>query len=228
MDMQNYMMTIKKYFFSFVMLGTLLFCSCSPEIIVQAIGKDDAKLSFQTSFSAATEKTLKSMIGSVSGMKDENVPLVSTNDITLIMQSAGFEDITATAATQDKVGCEGKVHAVSEHSLSDSGVLSRTEKSLTLTFGPAQFQALYGMVTEEAQAYFDLLMIPALNDDEQSVAEYNELLASVYGQSFADEITNGNVSLRLRSPDGKKHTDVRISLGELLTLTKSKSWTVTW
>ena len=209
-------------------LLALLFCSCSPEIVFQAIGADDARLSFQTGFSAATEKTLKSIMGSVAGTVDDAAPLVSTKDITLIMQSAGFEDITAAGDRHDRIGSEGVVHEVSKHSLSAAGVLSRTEKSLTLTFGPKQFQELYGMVTEEAQAYFDLLMIPSLNEDEQTAAEYNELLASVYGQSFADEITGGKVKLSLRSPDGKQSTDVSISLGELLTLKEPKSWTVTW
>ena len=122
----------------------------------------------------------------------------------------------------------GSARSISEITLAKTGILSRTKKSLTLTLGSIQFQALYAMLDEESQAYFDLMMIPALSDEKMTPAEYNELLASVYGQTFADEITGGSFSMTLISPDGKKRTTAKVTLGEILSLTAEKSWTVNW
>ena len=104
----------------------------------------------------------------------------------------------------------------------------RSKNSLTLTIGPAQLKRLYQLSSEEAQTYFDLLMIPALNDETMTVAEYSDLLASLYGKQFASDLTGGSLQLQLLSPDGKKKTEVNLPLGQVLTATSEKKWSVTW
>ena len=73
-----------------------------------------------------------------------------------------------------------------------------------------------------------LMMIPALIGEKMSVPEYRELLASMYGPSFADEIVNGNLTINLSSPNGKKTLSKTISLGEILTATEEKTWSISF
>ena len=145
-----------------------------------------------------------------------------------MLKATGLQQVSANSKDATTLFASGSARSISEITLAKTGILSRTKKSLTLTLGSIQFQALYAMLDEESQAYFDLMMIPALSDEKMTPAEYNELLASVYGQTFADEITGGSFSMTLISPDGKKRTTAKVTLGEILSLTAEKSWTVNW
>ena len=68
------------------------------------------------------------------------------------------------------------------------------------------------------------MMIPSLIGEKMSVTEYRELLASLYGPSFADEIVNGKLIISLSSPDGKRSLKETVSLGDLLCTSEEKSW----
>jgi len=107
-----------------------------------------------------------------------------------------------------------------------SGILSKKENSLTLSIGPSQISAFYELLNEDSKSYIDLLMIPALIGEKMSKAEYRDLLASMYGPSFADEIVDGKVKINLSSPDGRKSLKEEISLGDLLTAEKELIWTI--
>lgn len=210
-------------------LASLFFAGCTPELSIQAVSSDGIQLSFQTGFSANAEKTLRALASSVSGSEsDSSVPVISASDMQMILEDAGFTNITAKNASPTAISTTADYLATKQGELSKTDFVTRGEHSLTLTFGPRQFKSLYALSNEESQMYFDLLMIPALEDETLSVAEYNALLASLYGKSFADEITSGKLSVTLSSPDGKKRTNVSLSLGELLTLAEEKSWSVTW
>lgn len=211
-----------------IFLSLLAFCACSPDLTVQATGVDGATISFSTGFSKSTEQTLKSIVGAVSGEANDTAPLFNANDISAMLKATGLQQVFANSKDATTLFASGSARSISEITLAKTGILSRTKKSLTLTLGSIQFQALYAMLDEESQAYFDLMMIPALSDEKMTPAEYNELLASVYGQTFADEITGGSFSMTLISPDGKKRTTAKVTLGEILSLTAEKSWTVNW
>ena len=207
-----------------------VFSACTPELTIQAAGTDQAVLSFSAGFSKEMEKTFRSMMSALSADStagsSEDSPIFNANDITALMQSAGVRNVKTNTGRNGAVSASGVLRPVSQSTLAQTGMLSEDAHSLTLTFGITQFQKLYALLDEEAQAYFDLLMIPALNEEKMTPAEYNETLASMYGKPFADEITNGTLTIALVSPDGKKKVSAKTTLGELLTLTKDKSWSV--
>ena len=95
-----------------------------------------------------------------------------------------------------------------------------------MALGPKQISAFYELLNEDGKSYLDLLMIPALIGEKMTTSEYRELLASMYGPSFADEIVNGKLSIQLVSPDGKKSLKKEISLGELLTAENELIWSL--
>lgn len=202
--------------------------ACAPDITIQATASDGATVSFKTGFSKSAEQTIQAIIGTVSGGSDASASLFNADDITVMMQRAGLQNVTTVAPDATQIATKGTAQSLSVGALAQTHILTRTQKSLTLALGATQFQALYALLDEETQAYFDLMMIPALSDETMTPAAYNALLASVYGQTFADEITQGVFTITLRSPDGKKQTTAKATVGELLTLTAEKKWTVAW
>ena len=207
---------------------TVVFSACSPALTIKATDANQAEISFSTGFSKEMEKTLRSLAGAFSEGADTDAPLFNANDVASLMHSAGMTSVKTTGTNNSTISTSGSVLTSAKNALTQTGMLSVTAHSLTFTLGASQFKALYALLDEEAQAYFDLLMIPSIAGEEMTSAEYTEELASLYGKPFAEEITNGTLSLTLSSPDGKKKTTAAITLGELLTLTGKKSWSVIW
>ena len=216
-----------------ILVFMMLVClSCNPSLAIQAKGADGANVTFETGFSPLLEKTFKSMMQSVSGENaspsTQDTALFSRENVISLMKAAGLMDVTASRPNSGRVTAKGSIGGISQSTLTKAGILFRTQNTLSLVMGPKQFQSLYAMLDEESQAYFDLMMIPSLNDDTMTIPQYEELLSSVYGQKFAEEITKGKLFITLSSPDGKKKSDFQLTLGEILTLADEKKWTVQW
>ena len=220
-------MMFRRYCVAFTIAAVFSLTACAPRITVTALGADKAELAFEAGFSRATEQTLKSIMGAVAGGANADAPLVTADDMSTIMRRAGLQDVTASAEGTN-VATRGTIPRVSQSALAAAGILGLSQNSLTLTLGSAQLQALYALLDEETQAYFDLLMIPALSDETLSPAEYAELLASVYGPALAKELTESPCVITLAAPNGKKTSTARLTLGELLTLTAERRWSVNW
>ena len=203
--------------------------ACAPELSIKAYGAEGTTMSFLTGFSESAARTLRSLIGAATGVEiDEAMPIFAPQDIHKVLEAAGFTKIEAKNVSPTTFNATATYENLRIGEFVKTGALTRTANSLTLTLGPRQFWTLYALSDEETQLYLDMLMIPALSGESLTPAEYTALLASLYGVVFENEITDGALSITLSSPDGSKRTTAKISLGEILTLTKEKSWTVTW
>ena len=200
---------------------TLIFASCKPQISVKAGTTDEATILFSTGFSSATAKTLQAATGA-----DPNAPLFNKDDVLLVLNSAGAVNTSATIPSPTEITTTGTLPNLSTHPLATTQLITKNKNSLTLTLGPKQITAFYSLLTEDAKSYLDLMMIPALIGEKMTISEYRDLLASMYGPSFADEIVNGKLTIALSSPNGKKSIKETVSLGELLCATEEKSWSV--
>ena len=207
-------------FFSIALIS-LLFVSCKPQISVKASTGDEATILFSTGFSAATAKTLQAATGA-----DPNAPLFNKDDVLLVLKSAGAVNTSATIPTPTEIATTGTLPNLSNHPLATTQLITKSQNSLTLTLGPKQITAFYSLLSEDAKSYLDLMMVPALIGEKMTIAEYRDLLASMYGPSFADEIVNGKLTIVLSSPDGKTTIKETVSLGELLCTTEEKSWMI--
>ena len=215
----KYMRT--KFFFIASFLLSFSFMSCLPQISVKAGANDEATILFSTGFSKATAKTLQAAANA-----DENAPLFNKDDVLMVLNSAGAINTSATLPSPNEISTAGTLPNLSKHPLSLTGLINKTDKSLKLTLGPKQISEFYELLSDDAKSYLDLMMVPALIGEKMSVSEYRELLASMYGPSFADEIVNGKLTINLASPNGKKTLKDSVSLGELLTTVDEKSWTL--
>lgn len=198
---------------------SLISTSCLPSISVRAGNGDEAEIFFSTGFSEATAKTLRGMAG-----LNQDDALFSKDDILLLLQSAGAVKTSASLPSSTEIAANGTIPALSQNQLYRAGVLKKDSKSLVLTLGPRQIVEFYNLLSEDSKSYLDLMMIPALIGEKMTADEYKELLSSMYGPTFADEIVNGKLTVVLTSPDGKKSQKETISLGELLTSLEEKSW----
>ena len=205
-----------RFFHAVCLVGTValsvLFSSCLPRVSVTSGAGDEATIFFSTGFSADTAKTLRA-IGGI----DENTPLFSKTDILALLKAAGAENTSVTIPTATELAASGRIKKLSQNSLSKTGILKKAEKSLVLTVGPKQIRAFYELLDDDTKSYLDLMMIPALIGETMTASEYRELLSSMYGPSFANEIVDGKLTINISSADGKKMTQNTLSLGELLT-----------
>lgn len=218
---------MKKLVLSFIkavcaLCTVFAFVSCSSKIAVRAQADSSQVLDFSLSFSEETAKALRIMTGA-----DSNVPLFSESDAENLLGQAGAKEIKVSMPSSNVLSASGKI-TKEGGLLSACGVLLRTEKSLSLSLGPEQFTNFYSILSEEFKAYFDLMMIPCLIGEKMTAEEYEKLLSSMYGPAFAKEIVSGTLDISLLSPDGTKKVSDRVSLGEILTMEQTGTWTVKW
>ena len=213
----------KKILISCFALSSLAFTSCLPQISVKAGNSDEATVFFSTGFSPSFAKTLKNLSG-----LDQSSAIFNKDDILQLLNSAGAVDTSASLPAENEIAATGRIPALSENVLAKAGIIKRTENSLTLTIGSKQIVNFYDFLNDEAKSYLDLMMIPALIGEKMNVEEYSELLSSMYGPAFADEIIKGKLTIGISSPNGKKQIKESVSLGELLTQTEERNWTVKW
>ncbi|GEM_PF-1270474 len=208
------------FFLSFFFFS-LVFLSCRPQIAIKAGANDSASIFFSTGFSEATARTLQNLTGA-----NPDAALFSKDDILLLLKSAGAINTSAVLPKPNEISASGTISQVADNPLSKTGLLSKNDKSLTLTIGPKQISAFYELLNEDAKSYLDLMMIPALIGEKMDSKEYEDLLSSMYGPTFAQEIVGGKLTIILSSPDGRRTLKETITLGELLTASEEKSWCV--
>lgn len=205
----------------FFLALSLLLSSCLPQISLKAGSNDDAVVFFSTGFSQATAKTLQSINGA-----DTNAPLFNKADVLSLLISAGAVETSVSLPSATEITATGTIPHLATHQISQAGIIAKNAHSLTLTLGPNQISAFYDLLNDDVKSYLDLLMIPALIGEKMSVAEYTDLLASMYGPTFADEIVSGKLTIQLASPDGRKKLRETVTLGELLTMQTERTWSV--
>ena len=202
----------------FLALSAFSLSSCLPQISVGAGNKESVTIFFSTGFSDATAKILKNLSGI-----EASESLFNKNDVLSLLKSAGAENVSANIPNQNEIAVSGTMPQLLENPLSKIGMIQKTEKSLKLTIGRKQIVDFYSLLSDEAKSYLDLMMIPALIGEKMSVSEYRELLSSMYGPSFSNEIIDGKLTIVLYSPNGKKKSKETVTLGELL-CSEEKTW----
>lgn len=223
----------------------ILFISCSPEISVNANNDGSTSTSITGGFSTSTADLLKSLACSMDGSNNssssKDSPLFSSVDITNALLSAGLKNVYASVPDAEHFSASGVIPNNESQSSTESsgvasflrtGLISRTKNSVSISVGPAELMNIYNSVDEESHGYLDLLMAPVFMGEKMSVSEYHDLLASVYGPSFADELVSGVVTINLSAPTSAKSASKKVSekipLGELLTLSDRKTWSISW
>ncbi len=217
---------LHRFFLLFACLAVAGLVSCSSSITVTAKSTDGVTLNFNSSFSKEAQTALLSLTGAPDS--STNAPLINAGDVKSFLLSSQATNVKALVSPQNEITASGEFAPLSQKKLSELNILKRTVTSLSLSLGPEQITAFYNSLPEDTRSYFDLLMIPCLNDDQMDINEYTQLLASVYGTTLAQEIANGQIKIELNAENLKKTVKAQITLGELFTLTEQKTWSVSW
>ena len=100
---------------------------------------------------------------------------------------------------------------------------------MKITLSPEILQNLITNQNNVIQKYADLLMAPCFTGELMSKEEYIELVASLYGNEIAEEITSGSIKIFLKNSRAKKIPEAfSIPLIDILTLTEEKTFTVNY
>ncbi len=217
---------LHRFFLLFACLAVAGLVSCSSSLTVTAKSTDGVTLNFNSSFSKEAQTALLSLTGAQDS--STNAPLINAGDVKSFLLSSQATNVKALVSPQNEITASGEFAPLSQKKLSELNILKRTDTSLSLSLGPEQITAFYNSLPEDTRSYFDLLMIPCLNDDQMDINEYTQLLASVYGTTLAQEIANGQIKIELNAENLKKTVKAQITLGELFTLTEQKTWSVSW
>ncbi len=217
---------LHRFFLLFACLAVAGLVSCSSSITVTAKSTDGVTLNFNSSFSKEAQTALLSLTGAQDS--STNAPLINAGDVKSFLLSSQATKVKALVSPQNEITASGEFAPLSQKKLSELNILKRTDTCLSLSLGPEQITAFYNSLPEDTRSYFDLLMIPCLNDDQMGINEYTQLLASVYGTTLAQEIANGQIKIELNAENLKKTVKAQITLGELFTLTEQKTWSVSW
>lgn len=209
----------RNYLFILTVAFVFNLMSCSAEFSVAA-KKDGTDFAVKTSFDSTFLDSFKELVGI-----DKSQSLFDENDFSQILKILNFTDISSAKDSENKFSSKGFLSSIEMQKL---GFIKLTENSISITLGPKEFEKIYENLDENSKSYFDMLIIPALIGEKMTFSEYKEILASMYGKKFADEITEGKISIKLCSPDRKKteiHTE---KIGEILSLSEEKVWSLSW
>ncbi len=204
---------MKRFFTLLACAAALFLTSCNSKVLITAADSHSAVVAFKINFSKSFIDVGKSVTG-----KDE-LP-VNGKNITQIMMAAGFDNIISNS-TNYSISASG-IYDCTTSIAQKTQILTVTPDSMELKLGPEQFKNIYSMMNEEEQSYFDLLMIPSLCDEESTAEEYEVTVASLYGPTFAGDLSKGVISFTLKRQAAEKQYS--ITLGELFTLRESKTW----
>lgn len=195
---------MKKLPLIIVALFSLLMVSCTAEITVTDTGKG-----VEIFFNGGAEKGFENLIKS---MGAENQDFIDPAEITKALTDAGFSNVKVS----QKSAADLSISMVSENTdnfLFKSGVLVREGNLWAADFSREKMNAFYQSADSQIVQVLDLLLAPVFNDEEMTVEEYLEVIASFYGDSVAQELATSKVKVVSKSNSVKTNT---YSLAEIL------------
>lgn len=178
--------------------------SCTAEITLTNSSKG-----CDIAFNAAAEKGFEKLIKS---MGSENQAFIDTVQITEELNKAGFKSVKVSQKTAADVSV-GMLAENIDNFLFKSGIVASENKLYKTDFSKETLQAFYNTADSSIIQVLDLLLAPVFNDEEMSVEEYLEVIASFYGDAVAEELSASKVKVVSKGASVKS---VTYSLPEIL------------
>ena len=204
------LLTIVPFLFIFLLAG------CNSELKITVLPENNAQVEFRTDYS----KTFKDTFSALTGKNDSTV-FSDQNLLNLLRQLGTKSPHASQTGNSMQLKC---ICSTTDSRFTGLDILTVKDKTAVLTIGPEQIKNLYSQSDEETKSYLDLLMIPCLEDEIMTVPEYEELLASLYGKTFAKDLVSGRLKVELAFSGKKETCRAEITIGELFTLTQAKTW----
>lgn len=177
---------MKKLPLILAIFSVFVLISCTAEITI----KDTAQ-GVELSFNGAAEKGFEKLINS---MGAENQAFIDPVQITDELVKEGFSNVkvSQTAVSDLSISMLSKDF---NNFLFKSGVLRSENKFWVTDFSKEKLLAFYAMSDSQIVQVLDLLLAPVFNDEEMTVEEYLEVIASFYGDSVAEELAESKIKI---------------------------------
>lgn len=205
----------KKIYLLFSLSLIFLLSSCAPRINIVV----DEALAIDLEFASALEASIEPQIRSLMGL-DAKSALFQKEAIEASLTKSGFSIDTIRLPSPIAVEIESKKQILKNNAnpLAEFLSIEKHENKVcfTICISPEIMQNLIQSMPSEIQEYADLLMAPALTDEEMEAEEYLNLFSLVYGQSLSKAFENSFVKIAIRAP--KKITSASVSHTDLASI----------
>lgn len=206
-------------FFARSILPALLLCliiSCKNEITVKFL--DDGNTALYINCDFEKNSRIYSMMKEF-GVDFENL---DSENLKAAFDENGFCKTHISKIEDSGIALSTILLQTSENA--EDFFKKKNDKNNGISLSPDSLLNFYNQSDEQIQAIFDIFMPPVLSDDSENknmnVSEYEELIASVYGQEIADEISKSTVRICVKDSAGNQKARL-ITLSKLFTLKSS-------
>jgi hypothetical protein len=186
---------IKAPLFPLYLLGSLILMSCSPRVQISIAG--DSKTGVQVTSKAlpGTSELIRSF-----NTLGKGTPVLNVEDIKTSFTRAGFNKVQAISSD----GISLQIDASAETGEKAFSVLNKAiayePSSFQITLSSDTIPEILTLVPSDTVEYLDFLMAPLLTGEQMSEGDYKELIASVYGQTIARELSESAFELVITVP----------------------------
>lgn len=187
--------------------------SCKSDVKITA-GKNSYSIYYSTLLGTALKET-------VAAFSDGGEVLFDTAQIEEVFSASALKNVSVESKIKDSLEIKAEPAADNSDFLSQAEIVTVSENgnSLALTFTSEKLAKLYENMPEVGQSYIDMFMAPAFTGEKMTDSEYLDLVASVYGQVVADEISKSEINFVLTNVRGKSKT-FAIPLLDIINLKK--------
>lgn len=249
-------MNIMKSFFrnTLIIFSSVLICvvsGCKASIKVEALSDSSTAVEFSTQLGEVLGKTIASL-SAAAGNEVNDIQIFSEKEITEAFKNSDLTECKVNVSTKDSVSIKGKILPPAKQKMvSDTGGLKIANfvncgsKNLTLIISPSLVQTVVNTLPEDEKAMTDILMAPVLTGDEMSAEDYIDLIAIIFGDETAHELSSASLTVTMIAPDKKAVTKTALSdaknvktngnkvtftipVVDLLTLSEAKTFSISW
>lgn len=186
-----------------LLFAVFIFASCQNELKISA---DDSGISFN--YKINSSKEFLNFFSALAN-SDESDTIFNAEEISNLFEQAGFEKINSTSDGKN-LSVNGKLSQTAQDPFSKSGMISLSQKKLSITLNKTNLLEFYNNLPEDFQTSLDLFMAPTFTGEEMTNEEYIELISEVYGQELADEFSAATLKLTVESPFGNKNYSIKL------------------
>ena len=200
-------------FARFLILSALLaiFASCKNQLAFMLQEDDSIAFMLECNFDqgGAIQNLLKS---AGSDFSELNLDQLKTG-----LEGEGFSKVEVYPSKAEGLVIKGILPA-------DNEIVFEKEGIITFRLTNENFRDFYNGSSARMAAVFDIFLVPALSDDEETKnldeKGYLDLIASFYGQNFADELSRSSIKISVQ--DKRKNiTEKTILFTSLFTAKKT-------
>ena len=150
-------------------------------------------------FVRTLQGTSENISGGAGGSGEES--FFDVSEIKKEFATIGIKNVTITSANAKALNIRTTISLDEKNILRQSGCITPTGN---IVLSAKELCSLYELLPDTVQQYIDLFMAPVFVGDEMSSEEYEQLLSSVYGADFANEIKKAKIFVQVEKAGTKK------------------------